>query len=36
MAKEEVELFIEVMNSRGEDNPDDSETLEYSLNLITV
>ena len=33
MAKEAIELYIEELQSRGEDVPDDSETLEYSLNL---
>jgi antitoxin HicB len=33
MAKEAIELYIEELKSRGEKIPDDSETLEYSLNL---
>jgi antitoxin HicB len=33
MAKEAVELYIEELRERGEDVPDDSNTLEYSLNL---
>ncbi len=33
MAKEAIELYIEELQSRGEEIPDDSETLEYSLNL---
>lgn len=36
MAKEAVELYIEELKSRGEAIPDDSNTLEYSLNLETV
>ncbi len=33
MAKEAIEVYIEELQSRGEEIPDDSETLEYSLNL---
>jgi len=33
MAKEAIELYIEELNARGEDIPDDSDTLEYSLSL---
>lgn len=33
MAKEAIELYIEELQNRGEDIPDDSNTLEYSLNL---
>jgi len=33
MAKEAIELYIEELNFRGESIPDDSNTLEYSLNL---
>ncbi len=33
MAKEAIELYIEELQSRGEEIPDDSETLEYTLNL---
>ena len=33
MAKEAIELYIEELRSRGETIPDDSNTLEYSLNL---
>jgi predicted RNase H-like HicB family nuclease len=33
MAKEAIELYIEELQDRGEDIPDDSNTLEYSLNL---
>lgn len=36
MAKEAVELYIEELQERGEPIPDDSNTLEYSLNLDTV
>jgi predicted RNase H-like HicB family nuclease len=36
MAKEAIELYIEELKERGEIIPDDSNTLEYSLNLITV
>jgi predicted RNase H-like HicB family nuclease len=33
MAKEAIGLYIEELQSRGEEIPDDSNTLEYSLNL---
>jgi antitoxin HicB len=33
MAREAIELYIEELKSRGESVPDDSNTLEYSLNL---
>ncbi len=33
MAKEAIELYIEELQERGEAIPDDSNTLEYSLNL---
>ena len=33
MAKEAIDLYIEELESRGETIPDDSNTLEYSLNL---
>ena len=33
MAKEAIEVYIEELQARGEDVPDDSSTLEYSLNL---
>ena len=36
MAKEAVELYIEELRERGEDIPDDSNTLEYSLSLQTA
>jgi len=33
MAKEAIELYIEELQSRGDEIPDDSSTLEYSLSL---
>jgi predicted RNase H-like HicB family nuclease len=36
MAKEAIALYIEELQERGEDIPDDSNTLEYSLNLQTA
>lgn len=33
MAKEAIELYIEELQERGEAIPDNSNTLEYSLNL---
>ncbi len=36
MAKEAIELYIEGLQERGEVIPDDSQTLEYSLNLDTI
>ena len=36
MAKEAIELYIEDLQGRGEVIPDDSNTLEYSLNLATA
>ena len=33
MAKEAIELYIEELQERGEEIPDDSGTLEYSLNV---
>lgn len=36
MAKEAIELYIEELKERGEDISDDSNTLEYSLNLEAV
>ena len=36
MAKEAVELYIEELRERGEIVPDDSNTLEYSLNLAVA
>ncbi len=35
MAKEAIELYIEELKERGEIIPDDSNTLEYSLNLAS-
>ena len=35
MAKEAIELYIEELQERGEKIPDDSNTLEYSLNFVT-
>ncbi len=34
MAKDAIALYIEELQSRGEDIPDDSNTLEYSVNLV--
>ena len=36
MGKEAIELYIEELQSRGEAIPDNSNTLEYSLNLETA
>jgi predicted RNase H-like HicB family nuclease len=36
MAREAIELYIEELKERGEDIPDDSNTFEYSLNLVTA
>ena len=36
MAKEAIELYIEELQDRGEDIPDDINTLEFSLNLEMV
>jgi len=36
MATEAIELYVEELHERGESVPDDSNTLEYSLNLQTV
>ena len=36
MAKEAIELYVEELQSRGMEIPDDSDTLEYSLNLVTA
>jgi antitoxin HicB len=33
MAKEAIELYVEELKERGEKIPDDSNTLEYSLNV---
>jgi antitoxin HicB len=34
MAKDAINLYIEELQSRGENIPDDSNTLEYSVNLV--
>ncbi len=36
MAKEAIQLYIEELKVKGEDIPDDSDTLEYSLKLATA
>ena len=36
MAKEAIELYIEELVERGEEIPDDSNTLEYSINVAAV
>lgn len=36
MAREAIELYIEELQDRGEIIPDDSNTLEYSINLKAV
>lgn len=36
MAREAIELYIEELKERGEPIPDDTNTLEYSLNLRTT
>lgn len=33
MAKEAIELYVEDLRERGDDIPDNNNTLEYSLNL---
>ena len=33
MAKEAIELYIEELKERGEEIPDDNNTLEYSINI---
>jgi len=35
MAKEAIQLYLEDLKERGETIPDDSNTLEYSLNVIS-
>ena len=35
MAKEAIELYIAELKDRGEEIPDDTETLEYSLSVQT-
>ena len=34
MAKDAIDIYIEELQSRGETIPDDTNTLEYSLNLV--
>jgi predicted RNase H-like HicB family nuclease len=34
MAKEAIELYISELKDKGEEIPDDSSTIEYSINLI--
>jgi len=36
MAEEAIELYIEELKSRGEEIPDDNNTLEYSIHLKTA
>jgi antitoxin HicB len=36
MAEEAIELYIEELQSRGDEIPDDSNTLEYSIHLKTA
>ena len=36
MVKEAIELYVEELQDRGEIINDDSNTLEYSLNLVTA
>ncbi len=36
MAEEAIELYIEELESRGEEIPDDNNTLEYSIHLKTA
>lgn len=36
MAKEAIELYIAELKERGEEIPDDKETLEYSVNMQTA
>jgi predicted RNase H-like HicB family nuclease len=36
MAKEAIELYIEELGERNEEIPDDSNTLEFSINLQTA
>ena len=33
MAKEAIELYIEELKERGEEIPDDNNTIEYSINI---
>ncbi len=34
MAKEAIQLYLEELKERGQSIPDDSKTLEYSLNVM--
>ena len=36
MAKEAIEIYIEELQSRGQEITDDTDILEYSLNLVTA
>ena len=36
MAKEAISLYIAELKEKGEEIPDDSETLEYSMNIATA
>ncbi|HYD22011.1 MAG TPA: type II toxin-antitoxin system HicB family antitoxin [Flavipsychrobacter sp.] len=36
MAKEAIELYIEELKDKGETIPDDTNTLEYSINLASA
>ncbi|MEI6765749.1 MAG: type II toxin-antitoxin system HicB family antitoxin [Bacteroidota bacterium] len=36
MAKEAITLYIEELKERGETIPDDSDTIEYNLNVVTA
>lgn len=36
MAKEAIELYISELKEKGQEIPDDSMTLEYSLNLVNT
>jgi len=36
MAKDAIGIYLEELASRGESAPDDSNTLEYSLNLVSA
>jgi len=36
MAKEAIELYIAELKERGEEIPDDKETLEYSISMQTT
>lgn len=36
MAREAIEIYIEELQSRGQEITDDTDILEYSLNLVTA